>query len=101
MDLSQEQINHQLREQAEHQHVMLAIRDVLATPSGKIFIKYLLKSFEVGEMPEIGLPHDILLDKLGFLRAGNSVFKIIAEANNVEAGAILGQIEKEKYEDSL
>jgi hypothetical protein len=101
MQKTQEQLNAQMKERSEHDKVLNAIKDVLATQSGRHFIKYLLKSFDVAETPEIGLPHDVLLDKMGFLRAGNSIFKIVSQANHEIAGALLAQIEKEKYEELL
>lgn len=90
--------NEELRERLKHRDVLLDIQAVLATKSGKNFIKYLFESFEVGEMPAIGITGDFLMDRLGFLRAGNSIFKIIAEASPEMAGSILAQVEKEKYD---
>jgi hypothetical protein len=37
------------------------------------------------------------MDKLGFLRAGNSIFKLVAEANAQAAADILAQNEKDRY----
>jgi hypothetical protein len=88
----------EMRERRAHAEMLKDIQAVLATKSGRSFIKYLFREFEVGELPPIGLEGNILMDKLGFLRAGNSVFKMVAEANHEAAGQILGQIEKEKYE---
>jgi len=90
--------NEELKERAEHRNVIIAIQEVLATPKGRGFIKYLFREFEVGELPSVGVSGDLLMDRLGFLRAGNSVFKIVAEANAEQAGQILAQIEKEKHE---
>ena len=94
-------MQHELKEQAEHQAVLLNIQAVVATKPGKDFIKYLLQSFEVGEMPPIGLSGEFLHERLGFYRAGNSIFKIIAEASPEFAGAILAQIEKEKNAQNI
>lgn len=94
---SQEQIDAEIKERLEHRDVLLNIQAMLGTKPGREFVKYLFKSFEVGEMPMIGLSGDMLMDRLGFLRAGNSIFKIVAEANSEMAGTLLGQIEKEKY----
>lgn len=87
----------EFKERVEHQTALLDIKEVLATKAGKAFIEYLFKSFEVGEIPVIGLTGDLLMDRLGFLRAGNSIFKIVAEANPEIAGMILAKIEKEKH----
>jgi hypothetical protein len=86
-----------IKEAIEHRDVLLAIRAILSTSSGKLFFKYLFKHFEVSELPEIGLDEQFLRDKLGFLRAGNSIFKLVAEANAEVAGALLAENEKDRY----
>jgi len=96
-----EQLNQEAKERHEHHAVLLAIQGVIATKSGKDFIKYLFKSFEVGEAPPLGISGEFLHDKLGFLRAGNSIFKIVAEASPEFAGVTLAQIEKEKHVEKL
>lgn len=95
MDIEQQ--NELAKEAMRHRETILAIQDILGTKSGRAFIKYLLESFDVGELPVVGLSGDFLMDRLGFLRAGNSVFKIIAEANPDTAGQIIAQIERERY----
>jgi len=95
-----DEMNDYYKEQQEHRDMLLDIQAVLATKSGKNFIKYLFVNFEVGELPVIGLTNEFLLDRLGFLRAGNSIFKIVAEASPEIAGQILGQIEKVKNEQN-
>ena len=95
---NQEQINQELKERLKHRDVLLDIQAVLGTKSGRSFVKYLFECFDVGELPPVGFSGDLLMDRLGFLRAGNSIFKIIAEANSEVAGSLLGQIEKEKYD---
>lgn len=86
------------REALEHRDALMAIRAILATNEGRVFFKYLLKNLEVGELPPIGLEGSILFDKLGFLRSGHAIWKLVAEANPKIAGEILANIEKEKYE---
>ena len=88
------------KEQKEHRDMLLDIQAVLATKPGRNFISYLFINFEVGELPVMGLTGEFLLDRLGFLRAGNSIFKIVAEASPEIAGQILGQIEKAKNEQN-
>lgn len=83
----------------EHRDMLLALRAILSKKEGKDFIKYLFKSFDVGQPPPEGLEGSLLHDRLGFLRAGNSIFKIAAEADNEIAGLLLAQIEKERYDD--
>lgn len=91
------EIEEETREAIEHRDVLLDIRVILTTPSGKNFIKYLFKNLGAVELPELGLSGDILMDKLGFLRSGNAIFKLVSEANANEAGQILATIEKERY----
>ncbi|MFM6930145.1 MAG: hypothetical protein ACKOX6_16865 [Bdellovibrio sp.] len=98
MDTQQEMLEQALREAREHQEILQSIKIVLATPPGRAFVKYLLSCFEVGVLPEAGLPNDFLRDRLGFLRAGNSVFKIISEANHEVAAQLLAQLEKERHD---
>ncbi len=93
MKLTQEEVS----EAIKHRDVILHIRAILATTSGREFCKYLFDSFEVGELPDIGLPNDFLRDRLGFLRAGASIFKLIAEANSELAGTMLAEVEKKRY----
>lgn len=92
-ELSQEEIS----ERIEHRDALLDVRAVLATNSGRNFFKYLFKNFEVGHLPELGLEGQLLFEKMGFLRAGNSIFKLLSEANAEMAATILAQIEKERY----
>lgn len=92
-----EMLEQEMKERAEHRDALISINNILNTKDGKFFVKYLLKNFDVGEMPEFGLTGDSLMDRIGFLRAGNSVFKIIAEANSDIAASILAQIEREKH----
>lgn len=85
-----------IKEAIEHRDVLLDVQAILATTSGKNFIKYLFKNLEVTELPLLGMSGDILMDKLGFLRAGNSIFKLVAEASPDIAGALLSTIERER-----
>ena len=89
--------NEELKERIEHSEVLSAIKTILTSEAGKHFIKYLFKNLDVAILPEFGLSGDMLMDRLGFLRAGNSVFKLVAEANPEIAGTIIGLIEKERY----
>lgn len=85
------------REAIEHRDMLMALRAVLTTGHGRHFIKYLFKEFEVGELPQLGEEGIFLHDKLGFLRAGNAIFKVVAEANADVAGSLLAEIEKDRY----
>lgn len=77
--------------------MLLDLRGVLATPSGKNVFKYLFKNLEVAELPELGWEGNLLHDKLGALRAGQSIFKLVCEADADIAASILAKVEKEKY----
>lgn len=98
MDKNYEIEQQDLKERLEHRDVLLAIQALLVTKPGKDFIKYLFKNFDVAVPPEFGLSGELLHDRIGFLRAGNSIFKIVAESSPEMAGSILAQIEKEKYD---
>lgn len=94
--MSRQLSEEEIKEALEHREVLLDVQAVLATKSGRNFIKYLFKHLGVAELPELGLTGDILMDKLGFLRAGNSIFKLVAEANSEAAGLILAENERWK-----
>lgn len=94
-----EEMSEEIRkEAAEHRDVILDIRAMLISQSGQKFLKYLFKHLDVGEVAEMGMEGNLLHDRLGFLRAGNSIYKLIAEADFEFAGMTLAQIEKERYE---
>lgn len=81
----------------EHRDVLLAVRAVLNTPSGKTFLKYILKSLSANQSPEQGLEGNALHDRLGVIRAGNSIFKIACEASAQITAALVCEIEQELY----
>lgn len=87
----------EISEAIEHRDVLLDIRAILAISSGRNFFKYLFKHLEVTELPPLGLEGSLLMDKLGFLRAGNSIFKLVSEADAQAAASILAANEKERY----
>lgn len=85
-----------LQEAIEHAQTLKDVIAVLSTPSGERFIKYLFKHFEVAELPPLGLQDDLLYDKLGSLRPGRTLFRLVSEADPKMAGIILATVEKEK-----
>lgn len=93
-EMSQEEVSERL----EHRDVLLNIQAIIATGPGQNFFKYLFKHFEVAELPPVGMDGSLLMDKLGSLRAGNAIFKLVSEANPQLAGSILAQVERDKYE---
>lgn len=87
------------KELLEHETMLLDLATVLSQPAGQNFVKYLFKHFGVGDLPAISMPPNIRDEYLGFLRAGQSIFEIVSQADNIKAGLILAQIQKEKYDD--
>ena len=85
-----------IQEGKEYEDVLLHIRAVCATVSGRKFIKYLLKNLDVGVVPEAGLPENILRDHLGIMRAGASIFELVSIVEPEVVGNLLSQIQKER-----
>lgn len=78
--------------------MMLAnLKIILSRPEGKAFMKYLLKHFGVGEYPPAAMDEAILRDFMGFSRAGQSIFSIAAQADQLTTGILMAEIQKEKY----
>jgi len=84
------------RELMEHQQMLQDIISVINTSPGFRVFTYLFKHFEYGELPDMALQGDLLIDKLGSLRPGRALFRIVSEADPRIAGLILANIEKEK-----
>lgn len=89
------------KEILEGRDVLLAINDILQTDSGKCLFRYLFKNLDVVALPEEGLTGDLLMERLGTLKAGRSVFKLVSQANSIEAARILSELEKESYEREI
>ena len=85
----------------EEQRVLEDVKWILNTKQGRSFMKYLFECFEVGTLPERGLPIDFLREQLGFLKAGNSVYKFVAIANPEIASSILATIERERHVQTI
>ena len=88
----------ELKEALEHRDMIMAIRAILATSAGKVFFKYCFKHFEVGQLPQLGIEGSLLFDKLGFLRAGNSIFQLASEADPHMTATLFAETEKERHE---
>jgi len=82
----------------EHETMLLDLGHILSTTQGQNFIKYLFKHLGVGDLPDLNIPDKLRDDYLGFLRAGQSIFEIVSQADNIKAGLILAQIKKEQYD---
>jgi hypothetical protein len=97
MDEKQD-LTEDIKERIEHRDALLDIRGILKTEPGQRFFKYLFKNFEIGQVPAQGLEGSFLHDRIGFLRAGRSIFEIASEADFEMAAKLLAQIEKERYD---
>lgn len=78
----------------DHQNTLKSIQVVMSMSHGRNFIKYLFKNFCVGDFPPVGLKGDDLLEYMSYLRAGNSIYKIILEATPELAGQLITEIER-------
>lgn len=85
-------------EQLEHRDVLLAMGALLKTNPGIQLFKYLFKTLDVIELPYQGLEGIELHDRLGFLRAGNQIYKLVCEADPEVSANILSQLERDRYE---
>lgn len=93
--------NKEHQEMLEHRDVLLAIGALLKTKEGKDLFRYLFKNLDVSCVPEEGMEGNVLHNYLGFLRAGNSIYKLVCEADFEEAALLLSQIERKKYDDLI
>ncbi len=82
----------------EHRDMLLDVRAVLGTTSGRNLFKYLFKHFDVAALPEDGLENDLLRERIGVLKAGSAIFKLACEANFEIAAELLAKLEKERYD---
>ena len=89
------------REVLEHRDVLLAIGVILKTKEGLDLFTYLFKNLDVACLPEQNLEGNMLHDNLGFLRAGNSIYKLVCEADSTIAASILSKLERKKYDRLL
>ncbi len=83
------------KDEVEKRDIEEAIKTMMSSSQGKVFFKYLLKEFKVGELPPVGMEGPLLHDYLGFCRAGSNLFDIIINACPVETALILADIIKE------
>lgn len=97
--MAQPKTQEEIEDALKHRDVILHIRAILATKSGIEFFKYLFEVFGVTELPEIGLEGQLLFEKMGFLRAGKSIFKLVSEADFNVAAQLIAKTEKEKADE--
>lgn len=91
------QAEQERRETLEHRDVLLAIAVILKSREGIQLFNYLFKNFEVTTMPDRGMEGNNLHEYLGFLRAGNSIYKLACEADSEMAASILAKLERDRY----
>lgn len=89
--------NREIKEAQEHRDVLLALKAILASPQGKILFRYLFKNLDVACVPEQGLDGAMLMERIGFLRTGNEIFKLACEADAKTSSEILCEVERERY----
>lgn len=88
------------QERLEHRDVLLAIGAVIKTKEGQQIFEYLFKHFEIAALPPRHETGEILHEHLGFLRAGNSIYKLVCEAASESAASILAKTERKRYDDA-
>lgn len=88
----------ELKERLEHRDATLAIASIIKTPEGKALFKYLFTTLEITKLPDENLEGNMLYENLGFLRAGNSIYKLACQADFESAASILSKLERERYE---
>ncbi|MGL4559103.1 MAG: hypothetical protein ACRCV5_16500 [Afipia sp.] len=96
-----DELSDELVEMREHADVIRAVHGIMQTRDGRNFLRYVFKNLEVAELPAIGMTGELLADKLGFLRAGNSIYKLAMQADSAIAAEILAQVEKDRYDELL
>lgn len=89
------------QERLEHRDVLLSIAAIIKTPEGVKLFEYLFKHFEINVLPPRGLKVEDHHEYLGFLRAGNSIYKLGCEAASESIASILAKTERKRYEDKL
>lgn len=88
----------ELQEALEHQNTLSNIRTVLNVGAGREFIKYLFNSFNVGHLPPVGMRGEDLIEFMSFLRAGNTIYRILLEAAPEITGQLITELEKGKQD---
>ena len=82
----------------EHRDVLLSIKALLKTKEGQQLFKYLFKNLDITCTPDKMMEGNELSEYLGFLRAGNSIYKLACEADPDMSASLLSKLERERYE---
>lgn len=93
------------REMLDHRKAIEAIATILKMDAGRKTFEYLLKHISPVQLPELGLEGALMHDRMGFCRAGRSIYDLAVQADFKIAAEIMAKVEKEKldeiaYEDS-
>jgi hypothetical protein len=87
-----------LHSDKEHEYLLRHLKVALNNESCREVFKYFVKHFGVGELPPVMTGNNELrMDIIGFNRAGQAIWELISQADPVQAGLILAQVTKEKY----
>ncbi len=97
-ELLERQRKELIREQIEHRDVLTAIATIIKTKEGLQLFGYLFKHFEATNLPDRGMEGNDLHDYLGFLRAGNAIYKLACEADSETAASLIAKMERQRYE---
>ena len=90
-----------LDDQKLSQDALGAVTKILKTEEGRILFTYLFKNLDVLCVPEQDMKGELLQEYLGFLRAGNSIFKLASSADSETSARILAQLERDRHADKL
>ncbi len=94
----EEQLEIERQERLEYENVIKSIQVIMSRPEGKKFLKYLLNSLDFGAFPPVGLYGEQLIEHTAFLRAGNTIYKMILEASPELTGQLITEIEKDRQD---
>lgn len=83
----------------DHRDVLLAIASIIKTDEGRKLFSYLFDTLEVTNLPDQDLDGKLLFESLGFLRAGNSIYKLVCESASETAASIIAELERKRYDD--
>lgn len=88
---------HQLEtERAKHLKVLMDIRKLMTMPEGRTVFKYLIDAGGVADPPIVFPDEKLTYKYMGLLEFGNSIFKLLTQADPDVAAHLLTQVIKEK-----
>jgi hypothetical protein len=97
--VTQEEQDNLRAEQLKHDEILKSISVVISSPHGKKFIKYLFNEFSIGGFPPVGLYGEALTEYMAYLRAGNSIYKMVLESAPEQTGQLISDMEKERQDE--